>query len=1212
MKKLFLLIPALVLTIAMYAKEINVSSGTSNIIHYTIADSGTEDGDVLVLTDAGPYISTAGTDDYTKLVKNLTIKAADGIEPVVKLEVPFRSTGGKTVKFIGITFDGTSLTNYDFYFRFYDDADNNLEFEDCEFKNISKYIFDVYTGKKANSLKLTNCDLHDNSSRGILNRGTLTSLEINGGQIYNFTGYPVLDNYDGATLGDVNINGIEFYNNAKDIISGTATSHANSCTINNCYFHNNARSAVYFAASTVEGVETCDAVIVRNSTFANNDLSASSRSVIEVQNYGGTEAANIEVTVDHCTFYNNSTVNYDYSCVRSRKSTKVSISNSIFAYPSTIEFYATNCYGGTITNNLVYNLSKGHRSSGGAPAITNAITGDPLFADAANGNFSLAGDWTTMNISPARGAATDGSDLGDPRWHSTEVLPSTDFATPYAFVGAKAFVSDKMQLNGDNYIASTASGGSAYWKINITKACAVQVTLNMSDAVVTGHNYQVEIFDAENNSIGALNEGGWHNNTDDKTLTSSIQIPSAGNYKIVLTNNESGTTSVIKGITLTYIGGATINIPAEELVGEEAVIVDKGHKKVYKDADGNLQYDDNSTPLGEYVYWNINATKAGDMKVTLNVAAPEVGDASSHQFLVELYSDLNASPIASSAEASATSGTGARVLPDAINIPAAGNYIIKLTNQKQWSSAILHSIQFEYLGGATIAIPENALIGEEAVLVDEGHLKVSKLANGDLKYGDNGNPLDEYVYWNINATKAGLMNVTLNIIAPDEGSPSGHQFLVELYSDLSGTPIISTAEATSTSAIGAIVLPDMNIPATGNYIVKLTNQTQWSSAILRCIEIKYAGGAVVNVPGQILGEDALLYKTGSKYMIRTEEGYLKSSNNGDPTSEWAVWNIAATAGTMNVTLNLDPVTSSGHNYRVELYDGDVLKDYAEELASAELSDAVHSKGDVALEKKLVIPTDGNYTIKLINRTQWSSMILQGITFTAAPVLSNVTIDEAATDNSAWVANVDGAAVNVELTRTFTGGMYNTICLPFAVESDAVETAFGAGVELMYMTGATLDGTVLDLEFASTTSIYQGTPYLIKPVANVANPTFANVAFKVSDAVGSATGGTNADFIGTFVKTTILANVNNLYLQSGNVLMFSENDVTIKGTRAYFHVKVPSSSPVVRPRIVLNGQVLTDIELVNGEPQTNGKFIENGQLIIIRDGVRYNALGVRVK
>ena len=76
-------------------------------------------------------------------------------------------------------------------------------------------------------------------------------------------------------------------------------------------------------------------------------------------------------------------------------------------------------------------------------------------------------------------------------------------------------------------------------------------------------------------------------------------------------------------------------------------------------------------------------------------------------------------------------------------------------------------------------VPADELIGEEAVLVDEGHLKVSKLANGDLKYGDNGYPLDEYVYWNINATKYGRMDVTLNVVPPTSGSASGHQFLIE-------------------------------------------------------------------------------------------------------------------------------------------------------------------------------------------------------------------------------------------------------------------------------------------------------------------------------------------------------------------------------------------------------------------------------------------------
>ena len=388
--------------------------------------------------------------------------------------------------------------------------------------------------------------------------------------------------------------------------------------------------------------------------------------------------------------------------------------------------------------------------------------------------------------------------------------------------------------------------------------------------------------------------------------------------------------------------------------------------------------------------------------------------------------------------------------------------------------------------------------------------------------------------------------------------------------------------------------------AAGNYVLKI--QAKKYGRVMSVVA-EYLGGAVIEIPDNaLLGEDAILEAT---KLYRESNGDIHYDDNGNPTNEYVWWNVhAATAGELIVALNRDPDNGSGHNYRVELYDGSTLESYTEE------GEDKWKKGNIELNDHITIPAAGDYTIRLINQTANSSNIIKGITFTAAPVLSNVTIDEAATDNSAWVGNVGGAAVNVELSRTFTGGMYNTICLPFAISSDKVLDAFGSGVELICMTGATLDGTVLDLEFAPTTSIYQGTPYLIKPAADVVNPQFTAVEFALSDA--SAISGTNADFIGTFVKTTIPGDPNNLYLQANNMLQFSQSDVTIKGMRAYFHVKVPSSSPVVRPRIVLNGQVLTDIELVNGEPQTNGKFIENGQLIIIRDGIRYNAIGIRVK
>ncbi len=1176
MKKLFLLIPALVLTIAMYAKEINVSSGTSNIIHYTIADSGTEDGDVLVLTDAGPYISTAGTDDYTKLVKNLTIKAADGIEPVVKLEVPFRSTGGKTVKFIGITFDGTSLTSYDFYFRFYDDADNNLEFEDCEFKNISKYIFDVYTGKKANSLKLTNCDLHDNSSRGILNRGTLTSLEINGGQIYNFTGYPVLDNYDGATLGDVNINGTEFYNNAKDIISGTATSHANSCTINNCYFHNNARSAVYFAASTVEGVETCDAVIVRNSTFANNDLSASSRSVIEVQNYGGTEAANIEVTVDHCTFYNNSTVNYDYSCVRSRKSTKVSISNSIFAYPSTIEFYATNCYGGTITNNLVYNLSKGHRSSGGAPAITNAIAGDPLFVDAANGDFSLAGNWETMNISPARGAATDGSDIGDPRWYSAEVLPETDFASPYKLLGAKAILAGNIGYDDTNDYLYGDGGhnqvyGTATWKIHATRACQVEVALNLNSGNTSGHKLRVEVLDADGNSIGEFAE-------ETSTLPGTLAIPAIGNYTIILHEDQTWSSAMIDNITLSYVGGEVQNMPGTTNIAD-AWFSANGTR-----ADGKISFP-GSTIQDGWVKWNVAFANAGNYNVTLNINSDNCKN-----YTVALVDANDANVVTPlTLNDCSTKGTPIALSMGAMEVPA-GNYILKVTNATPYSDAELISVNFAYAGGAAVDLskttPASLLANADAIISDDWSIEGGKITHAESK------ALTGWAKWNVNCADYGNYHVAVNI-----SSDNGHGVRVEVFED-EAQPAIYTLDEPSSGKYhtGDLALDLGNILlADREYVVKITNTVSSSHVQIASIVITYLNGAQATLPATFNFEDGMLSE---KAHITAGELWFNTIGDSNPVGQWAKWNVkVAEAGTFLFTMNVS--STNGQSYKISILDGETEIDAFE-------SGSVGS-GDQTVKHYFNLAT-GNYTVKLENTYPWSQGHIVSLVVTQPSIL---VLDEAVTDNTVIHNNYRNGTHDIQITRTIVPGMYNSICLPFDVNSAQLQAIFGSDVELLQMTSTALNGSELDLNFDAVTSIYRGTPYLIKTSKTVANPVFAEVEIK--EETGQATSTDIVDFIGSFIKGEVPAGEDNLFLGPNNLLYFSDSATPIKGMRAWFKVKVSNPQHVIQhARIVKGGQVLTDIELVNGEAQTNGKLIENGQLVIIRDGVRYNALGIRVK
>ena len=178
-------------------------------------------------------------------------------------------------------------------------------------------------------------------------------------------------------------------------------------TIRNCYFHDNVKSAIYvgYDASHTTNL-ACNAVTIENSTFAN--FTNVGTALIYIAN-AGSAAADQVVNVDHCTFYNYvKNTSGSYTFIDVRKSTDVQISNCIFAQPTAEMSGSTYCYGGTIMNCLSYNTT-GHRSSG--VTLTDNIEGDPLFADAANLDLHLGAG------SPALGAGTDGSDLGDPRWY---------------------------------------------------------------------------------------------------------------------------------------------------------------------------------------------------------------------------------------------------------------------------------------------------------------------------------------------------------------------------------------------------------------------------------------------------------------------------------------------------------------------------------------------------------------------------------------------------------------------------------------------------------------------------------------------------------------------------------------------------------------------------------------------------------------------------
>ena len=275
--------------------------------------------------------------------------------------------------------------------------------------------------------------------------------------------------------------------------------------------------------------------------------------------------------------------------------------------------------------------------------------------------------------------------------------------------------------------------------------------------------------------------------------------------------------------------------------------------------------------------------------------------------------------------------------------------------------------------------------------------------------------------------------------------------------------------------------------------------------------------------------------------------------------------------------------------------------------------------DYSVQYKIV-PSDPNY------KTYGPETVT--VTIVDYPTITDQTADDA-TIASILTGLTDPWQLKVKRT-IYADGEYNTICLPFALDKDALDASPLAGFNnLKTIKGASVTGSgqalSIDIFVEDVTEMEAGKPYLISypsAHADIVNPVFqlsSTTSYELHAGSVTADGVT---FKGMFAQVHIAPYTNErdedyLFLGANSQLMWPNNDgSSMRGFRAYFIIDRNAIPAQVAPRgtharFVNAPKQPTAIE--NTELNTQAqKLFENGQLIILKNGIKYNAQGQVLK
>lgn len=433
-------------------------------------------------------------------------------------------------------------------------------------------------------------------------------------------------------------------------------------------------------------------------------------------------------------------------------------------------------------------------------------------------------------------------------------------------------------------------------------------------------------------------------------------------------------------------------------------------------------------------------------------------------------------------------------------------------------------------------------------------------------YASDGT-IDTDRYLNYNGGNGANESITVGLWQDPGSSDAGSCWILK-EADLSVKANITNTSLAAGSIVNSLYT---NYQGNGTQFVKETAIDWTNQKVVAEIDISTCGTGTEDLFS--IGEDAITWFANNIHMYKKTGGI----------TAYLVGNPAGGGATA-----FGPVSFDGNILRVEVSSekGFVVNDrviFSKEVIN-QYSEQKYNKQFFSLSTIKVGSGEGN---NQESRAKYNYISVVTNDYQTATVTSSNTLDEV-TVNSFNAQN----DVDVQLKRSLTPAQWNTFCVPFAISADVIAEKFGAGT-LVYTFGS-MNGNVMN--FAPSTTIEAGKPYIVKPANTVVNPTFTGVNIEASAPVKS---GENGFFMqGTYgAKTDLLDDGTNLFLGEGNKFYKpAKGSTKMKGLRAFFIVPQGTNLAALRANIDGATTAIDEFATVVEQPTDNRIYNLQGQFV----------------